>query len=409
MKIWIKYLIGIAFGFILSFVLPAENPAVREIAATVSSLLTNFGRYALYPVLFFSFAVGVYELRESRSLFKTGLLSALVIAAATVLCAVTGVIGALIYTPARIPIFIEGAGDARQIGIWESLGKLFPASAFEVFSDGAFILPLCIFAGFLGAGCAVDKTTAKPVLAFFDSFSRVAYAVLGFFVDILSVGFIGISVYWFFLYREMLSYGFFLNFILILAAHVVFLAVVVYPLLLRFICGVKQPYRVLYASLAPVAAAFFSGDANLTLSVLLRHVNESLGVRRRISSIVTPMFSAFSRGGSALTVIISFMVILHSYSSLGISFSDILWLTGTSILLSFFLARFPAGGAYVLLATICAMYGRGFEAGYLILRPAAFFICSAAAAVDALTAVFGTCLIAQKMNMRNSQETRFFI
>jgi Na+/H+-dicarboxylate symporter len=138
-------------------------------------------------------------------------------------------------------------------------------------------------------------------------------------------------------------------------------------------------------------------------------VNESLGIRRRISSVSLPMFSIFGRAGSALVVTVSFIVILKSYSSLGIAFGDMIWLALMSILLSFFLGRFPAGGPYIALATICALYGRGFEAGYLILKPAAFFICSIAAAIDALTAIVGTWIIAKRQDMASHRDLRFFI
>ena len=409
MKIWLKYLLAIALGLILSLFLPSESQLAREVLEEAALFVTRLGRYALYPVLFFSFTIGVYELRESRALLKTGLLATLVIVAAAVLCAIIGAVAALVFAPSRIPIFAEGAESVQGIGIWESIVSMFPASAFEVFQDGAFILPLCIFAGFIGAGCAVDKIAAKPVVSLFDSFSRVMYAVMSFFVDMIAIGMIAVSVYWFFQYREMLSYGFFLNFILVLLATVLFIALALYPLLLKAICKVKNPYKVLYASIAPVLMAFFSGDANAALPVIMRHVNESLGVRRRITAVVSPMFSVFSRAGSALVVIISFTAILRSYSTLGVAFSDIAWLTGICTLFSFFLARFPAGGAYILLAAVCAMYGRGFEGSFLILRPAAFFICSAAAAIDALTAVFGTCIVANRLGMQNQQETRFFI
>ena len=409
MKIWLKYLLAAAIGFLLSLFLSAESPLAREVFEKAALFVTRLGRYALYPVLFFSFAIGAYELRESRALLKTAVLSAIIIVAAAILCAIVGVVFALVFTPQRIPIFIEGAGEAEGVGIWESVISLFPASAFEVFQDGAFILPLCIFAGFIGAGCAADKAAARPVISLLDSFSRVMYAVMSFFVDMIAIGMIAISVYWFFQYRQMLSYGFFLNFILVLLGAVVFIGAGLYPLLLKIICKVKNPYKVLYASIAPVLMAFFSGDANAALPVIMRHVNESLGVRRRITAVATPMFSVFSRAGSALTVIISFAAVLRSHSSLDIAFSDMLWVAGICALFSFFLARFPSGGAYILLAAVCEMYGRGFEGSYLILRPAAFFICSAAAAIDALTAVFGSCIAAHKMRMQNLREARFFI
>ena len=409
MKIWLKYLLAVAFGFILSLFLPLESPQAREVSEKLAMLVSSMGRYALYPTLFFSFAIGVYELRESRALLKTGLLAALIIVAATLLCAIVGAAFAAVFKLPRIPIFIEEALPTQGIGVWESIIALFPASAFEVLQDGAFILPLCVFAGFIGTGCAVDKIGARPVISLFDSFARVMYAVMSFFVDMIAIGMIAISVYWLIEWREMLSRGFFFYFILVLLGCALFIGVALYPLLLKLTCGVKNPYKALYASIAPALMAFFSGDANAALPVIMRHVNESLGVRRRITAVVAPMFSVFSRPGTALTAIIGFVAILRSYSSLDVGIADIIRLAGVCAALSFFLARFPQGGAYILLAAVCAMYGRGLEGAYLILRPAAFFIGSVACAIDALTAVFGTCVAARKLRMQNEKDARFFI
>jgi len=409
MKIWIKYLIGILAGIAFAFIAPQQNAGFTEIIQFLSGLAIQFGRYSLYPVLFFGFTIGVYELRESRSLFRLGAITAAIIIITTILLTVTGLLSVLIRNPSRIPIFVEGAGEIEKIGIMESVRQLFPSSAFEAFANGLFILPLCIFGGFAGAGCAVDKNDAKATLTLFDSLSRVSYAVMTFFVDMVSVGMIALSVNWLLQFRTMMASRVFTDFVLLLVFDLFFLALIVYPVLIRVSCGKVNPYRILYAGIASILAAFFSGDTNMTLPVLIRHTNESLGVRRRISSVTMPIFSIFGRAGTALTVTVSFIVILKSYSSLGIAFNDMLWLMGISILLSFFLGRFPSGGAYIALATICMLYGRGFEAGYLILKPAAFFICSIAAAIDALTTIMGTYVIAKRYDMLNHRELRFFI
>lgn len=409
MKIWIKYLIGILAGIAFALVSPQQNPLFSGIIQNLSRLAIQFGSYSLYPVLFFSFTIGVYELRESRTLFKLGTITALIIIISTILLTVTGLFSVLLRNPSRIPIFVEGASEIEKIGIFESLMQLFPVSAFEAFSNGLFILPLCIFAGFAGAGCAVDKNAAKSTLTLFDSLSHVSYAVMNFFVDIISVGMIALSVNWTLQFRTMLASKVFTDLILLLGFDFLLLAFGIYPALMRLVCPKVNPYRVLYAGSASILASFFSGDTNMTLPILLRHTNESLGVRRRISSVTMPIFSIFGRAGSALVVTVSFIVILKSYSSLGIAFKDMLWLMGMSVFFSFFLGRFPSGGTYIALATICALYGRGFEAGYLILKPAAFFLCSVAAAIDALTTIMGTYVIAQKYDMVNHRDLRFFI
>ena len=409
MKIWLKYLIGIIAGIAFALIAPQQNDSFTLIIEYLSALFIQFGRYALYPVLFFSFTIGIYELRESRSLLRLGTITVLVIIIATILLTVTGLFSVLLRNPSRIPILVEGAGEIEKIGVMETFRQLFPASAFEAFTNGMFILPLCIFGSFAGAGCAVDKNAAKATLTLFDSLSHVSYAVMTFFVDIISVGMIAISVAWMIQFQTMISSRVFTDFLLLLTLDLLVIALVIYPIIMRLVCGKMNPYRVLYAALASVLAAFFSGDSNMSLPIMLRHTNESLGVRRRISSVTMTMFSIFCRAGSALVVTVSFIVILKSYSSLGIAFIDMLWLMGMSVILSFLLGRFPSGGAYIALATICTLYGRGFEAGYLILKPAAFFVCSIAAAIDALTAIVGTYIIAKKYDVLNHRDLRFFI
>lgn len=409
MKIWIKYLIGTTLGIIIAIIAYSDSVFFNSAVEFLSNIAIQFGRYSLYPVLFFGFTLSICKLRESRSLLKLSIYIAVFIIISSFLTALLGLVSVSISSPPRIPIFVEETSSVETLGVMKSFLRLFPSSAFEAFVDGLYILPLCIFAGFAGAACAVDKNISKPVLTLFDSLSRVSYAVMAFFVDMFSIGLIAISVNWFIKFQAMLSTKFFTGLITLLLVDFFIIALIIYPLILKIICRDINPYKVLYAAIAPVCAAFFSGDTNLTLPILLRHSNESLGVRRRISSVSLPVFSVFGRAGSAMVVTISFIVILKSYSSLGISAKDMFWLVGISTLFSFFLGRFPVTGTYISLVAVCAIYGRGFESGFLILRPAAFFIGSIAAAIDALTAMVGTYIIGDLSKMTNTRNLRFFI
>ncbi len=409
MKIWIKYLIGIIIGFLFTLIAPLNSEFFNSAVDFLSNMAIQIGRYSLYPVLFFSFTLSICKLRESRSLFRLTLYISLFIIVSTVLIALLGLASVLISNPARIPIFVEQATELEPIGIMKSFMLLFPSSAFDALLQGVYILPLCVFAGFAGAGCAVDKSVAKPALTLFDSLARVSYAVMAFFVDIFSVCLIVISLQKIIQLKAMLATKFFGGLIVLLIVDFFIIALVVYPLILKLFCRDINPYKILYASIAPVLAAFCSGDSNIALPILLRHSNESLGVRRRISSVSLPVFSVFGRAGSAMVVTISFVVILRSYSSLGISAGDMLWLLGIAILFSFFLGRFPIMGSYISLVAVCSLYGRGFESGFLILQPAIFFIGAVAAAIDALTALVGTYIIGHLLEMSNPRELRFFI
>ena len=411
MKIWLKYFIGIVLGITFALVAGAENTLFVQAVDFLSKAAIQFGRYALYPAVFFGFTLSIFELRENRSLLKVAIITILIICGAALLLSFIGLISVLIHTPARIPIFVEGISDVQVLGVRESLLQLLPSSSFEALVNGTYILPLCIFGGFAGAGCAVDRNIAKPTITLIDSLARISYAVLVFFVDMLVFGMVAISSYWMIKFHEMLLTAVFVDFAILLIVDLLIIALVIYPALLKIFCRDINPYRVLYASLAPMMAAFFSQDTHVALSVLLRHSNESLGVRRRISSVVLPVFSILGRAGSALVITVSFVVILKSYSInvFRIAFSDIFWLVGYASLFSCLLGRFPAGGTYIALTSLCMLYGRGFESGDLILRPAAFFIGSVAAAINALTAITGTYIVAYRFNMTGRKDLRFFI
>ena len=411
MKIWLKYLIGVVLGVTFALIAGSENILFVQAADFLSKAAIQFGRYALYPAVFFGFTLSIFELRENRSLLKVAIITSLIICGAALLLSFIGLLSVLIHTPTRIPIFVEGISDVQVLGVKESLLQLLPSSSFKALINGAYILPLCIFGGFAGAGCAVDRNIAKPTITLIDSLARISYAVLVFFVDMLVFGMVALSSYWVIKFHEMLLTAVFADFAILLLINLLIIALIVYPVLLKIFCRDINPYRVLYASLAPMMAAFFSQDTHVALSVLLRHSNESLGIRRRISSVALPIFSIFGRAGSALVITVSFVVILKSYSInvFRIAFNDIFWLVGYASLFSCLLGRFPAGGTYIALTSLCMLYGRGFESGYLILRPAAFFIGSVSAAINALTAITGTYIAAYRFNMTGRKDLRFFI
>jgi len=285
MKIWLKYFIGIVLGVTFAIVAGSGNMLFLQTTDFLSKAAIQFGRYALYPAVFFGFTLSIFELRENRSLLKLAIITTIIICAAALLLSFIGLISVLIHTPTRIPIFVEGISDVQVLGIRESLLQLLPSSSFEAVVNGTYILPLCIFGGFAGAGCAVDRNIAKPTITLIDSLARISYAVLVFFVDMMGFGMVAVSAYWAIKFHEMLLTAVFADFAILLIIDLLIISLIIYPALLKICCRDINPYRVLYASLAPMMAAFFSQDAHVALTVLLRHSNESLSVRRRISSV----------------------------------------------------------------------------------------------------------------------------
>jgi Na+/H+-dicarboxylate symporter len=353
--------------------------------------------------------ISVCNLREENKLFKVFLQTVAVIVLSSFVLMFIGLISALLIKLPRIPISGEKLSTPIILGLSEKILNLLPDSPFEALLDGAFLVPLYVFAGFAGAGFASDRVVSKPAYNLFDSLSHVCYLIMSFFVDMLAIGMIAISCTWTIQFISLLKTGVYTGFIIMLFVDFVLIVGIIYPLIMRFIFKEMRPYRILYASIAPILTAFFSTDANLSLIVNIRHSKESIGIRRRLNSIVMPIFSSFGRGGTACVTAISFIVILRSYSGLGIAFTDIIWIALVSFGLSFVLGAIPMGGPFVAISVICSLYGRGFDAGYLLLKPAIPVICAVATAIDTVTALLGSYLIASKNKWIERKDMKKYI
>lgn len=409
MKLWIKYLIGALFGAVFAFILPLGNEQVAAAVSFVTEIVVRFGRYMVVPVVFFTAVIAFNRLRDTKMLFKTGIWTGGVIVASSLLLTVTGLLSILIVKLPRIPITVETVSESESLGVGDLIKSLLPYSAFETLNNGSFILAAFFFAMLVGTASTADPVLFKPVTQLADSLSKLMYNISVIFTEFLSVGMVAVLCSWTIQFRGVLTSGVFAPLILMLLVDFIFIAGVVYPLIIRYLCHDPHPYRILYASVCSVVTAFFSGDTNLVLQLNMRHGKESLGVRRRINGVVHPLFSIFARGGSALVTAISFIVIWRSYSSLSIPFTDILWITAVSFGISFLLGGFPAGGAFVSISVLCMLYSRGFENGFLLLKPAAPIICSFAAAFDALTAIFGSYIIAVKTKLVEHHGIKHYI
>ncbi len=409
MKVWIKYIIGTLLGIIAAFILPLNIPQVESAVSSISEFAVRFGRYSLIPLIFFGTAMSMYNLRNKKRIMKTSLWTASTIIGSTLILLLLGLITILIVSLPRIPITGEKISEDPTINIKEMIFSTFPYSGFDALKNGLFLLPVFVIAAFAGGACASDINDSKPVLSLFESAMKVCQTMSAFFVEWLSVGMIAISCYWMLQARSIFSVTTFVPIFVMLLADFIIVAGVIYPIILRFLCKDLHPYHILYASICPIITGFFSGDSNLTLLTASRHTKESLGIHDETNNFSLPLFSIFARGGTALVSTICFVTIFRSYTPLGFTFFDVSWIFGVALVTSFALGSFPQGGTFVALTVICAMYGRGFEAGYLLLRPMMPILCSFAGAFDALSAITGSYIVAVKTKSFDKVDLKHYI
>ena len=389
-------MIGVALGILAAFILPTKNAEFADAVAFLTELFIRVGRYVVIPLIFTSAIVAVNKLRSHKLLLKTTGITVLIIVASSLILTFVGLISILIVKLPRIPITVDVATEAFSLDVKGMILSLFPYSGFDAMRDGSFLLVSLVFAFIIGWESASEETAFKPIYVLADSFSNLFYNIANFFTEIMSILGIAIVCYWAMDFRNVIEPGIYTPMIIMFLVDFVIVAGIIYPVILHFVCHDPHPYKVLYASIAPLILSFFSGDANLVIPLANRHLSDSLGIRRRSRGFTYPMFSIFARGGSALVTTISFILIWRSYSSLSIPVTDILWIFGLSFGLSFLLGGIPSGGAFVLLTILCSKYARGFETSFLLLKPATMIICSFAAAFDTLTAMVGSYIVAVK-------------
>lgn len=409
MKVWVKYLIGVALGIVAAIILPSDSANVSAAVSFLTQLFTRIGRYIVVPMIFSSGIVAVNKLRSSKLLVKANLWTFLIIILSTLILTFVGLASILIVKLPRIPITVESSVETPVIDVSKMILSLFPSSAFEALNEGSFLLVSFLFAWLIGWKTSSDELESKPVISFADSCSRLFYGIAEFFTEIVSIFLIAFMCSWTINFRSYFFTGIYTPMIIMFLVDFILVAGLIYPLILHFVCHDPHPYRILLASIPSLILGFVTGDSNLVLPSNIRHAKESLGIRRRSAGYSYPLFSIFARGGSALVSSVAFILIWRSYSSLGISLSDVLFVFGLSFGLSFCLGSIPSGGAFILLSIICTKYGRGFETSFLLLQPASMIICSFATAFDVLTAMFGSYIVSVKTKMIEHHSITHFI
>ncbi len=408
MKIWVKFLLGIIIGVVVAFLV--EGDRALDAFDAVSEIVLNIGRYVVFPLVLFSAAVGAYELRREKRVLAVLGRALLYLIGAGALLAVIGTLSTILLRPGRIPIVIEEEIVYSTPTLREALLAVFPRNLFQVFNDtGNYLLPVFMLALVIGLNLNFDRPAARPAIQLFESLSRLFYNINAFVLEIIGIGFIPLAAAFTLrclttpelsLYREL---------VLIFFIDTVVILFVIYPVLLYFLGGRKNPFVWIYAGLGNLLAAAVTGDAYFGLAAMIRHGSENYGTPRRIGAVTFPLFTLFGKAGTAMVTGASFVLIVSSYSSLGITVAQAIWIMLFAFLASTAVGPFPGIGVFVALSLLSKGFTGGYEEGYLILKPLVPIMMSFAVSLDVLTASLSTMLIARHEGVHKKIDTRDYV
>jgi aerobic C4-dicarboxylate transport protein len=408
MKIWIKLLIGIILGTILGVLIPANIGS--DFFDGVSHIAINIGRYVIFPLVFFSLIIGTYELKITRTRFKTYGLMFLYMLASTLLLVIIGVLSVFILFQGRIEIVTDKMDSINVPGFKEVMLTSFPKNMFNsIVEHGDFLLPVIVLALVLGMNLTFDKVITRPVIQLFDSLSRIFYHINSFVTEIYAVALIFITASSVMALKTIQNFSIYSQLILILIIDIALILFGVFPGILYLLGGKKNPYKWLYAITGPLLTAVITGDAYISMSMLIKHGKENMGVPRKTGSITYPILALFGKAGTALVVSVSFFIILKSISAADINFLDVLWVIGFSFLVSFAVSSRPGDGVFIAIVLLCNASTQITQNQYLILKAIQPLLIGFGVILDVATSAFISFLITHRDGIKLKIEARDFI
>ncbi len=384
MKTSVQVLLGIIAGTVLALLLPI-NSIVLQIINETSTTIISMGRYIILPLLFFSMMVSVSQLQRSKLLAKNTFKLIGITSMFTLSMVIVGVISVLIYSSGQIPVVIDGIQNINIPSFKDIVALSFPNNIFSIFqgefsSQNNQFIPFFILALILGiffTRCSREEV--EPTYNLVDSLSRIFFKINQYFYNLSFLWSLLLTASYITKIRNILDLSIFLPLIIMLIIISSIIIFVFFPVIFFFTSGKKNPFKYIFLEIPSLMTAILSGDLFFTGTAITLGQKKDFKIKRTYSGFNIPFLTLFSKGGTAFVSVITFVVILKSYSSLDITASQILWVSVFSFIISFCLPTKTIGSSISSLYILCSLYGYGgMEDSFIILSPAFPIIASIA-------------------------------
>ena len=312
-----------AFSTTLIF---GDSATALSIFQTLSSFVLQIGSLIYIPLLFIGVASGIASLRRDSLTSKVHTSAILWILFTTVILPLIAV-SIYYFYPTKFPVSSTAGSQSIQESIFavasSSSVSALSGNPFYTFAvSSTFLLPILVLAWLFGYALKPNVDVIKPAYAVFNSLSEVMFRISHYF-----------SVFGYFLVY-ILATKFFLSlynektiivimkigdtnivfspiFMITILAIVVAIVLIILPLIYLIITR-HNPYKLLYRTLAVSIASLVGANANYTSPLIESISRHNLGVQKRISASLTPLFAIFSKAGSATMASIALASIIYA-------------------------------------------------------------------------------------------------
>ncbi len=378
MNLSVKILVSLVLAVVVGLVAGAESvPWLKAWIAPIGTMFINLIKMMIVPVVLSSLIVGVTSLGDTRKLGRIGIKTVVFYLFTTAL-ALTIAIGFALVTNPGVGMNLA-ATEAPKIKeaptFMQVLVNMIPSNPISSMAK-ADMLPIIVFALFLGIGITYAGKKGDPLLHFFDSLAEVSYKVIGMVMALAPYGVFALLV------PVVAANGPkvllpLLSVIAVVFAASVFHAIVVYSGLVSILAKMS-PMKFFKGMSEAMLIAFTTCSSAAALPVNMKNTQEELGVSSEISSFVLPLGATINMDGTAIYQGVCALFIANVYG-IDLTSGQIIMIIVSGTLASIGTAGVPGAGM-IMLALVLQTVGLPLEGIALV------------AGIDRVLDMIRTCL-----------------
>ncbi|MBF7072927.1 dicarboxylate/amino acid:cation symporter [Glaciecola sp. MH2013] len=313
-------------------------------------IFINSLKMLVVPLVFVSLVCGTSSLADPSKLGRLGGKSIALYMFTTFVAVTFAMTSALIFKP--------GGGFNRPAETIDYVAKeapslvdviinMVPSNPVSAMAEGQMI-PIIVFAILFGISMSFAGEAGKRLSSFFSDVNEVIMKIVSIVMNFAPYGVFCLiaKLSATIVPSDIFAIGaYFVNVFFILILH----AIIVYPLLLKFITGLNP--LILLMKLKEVAVfAFSSASSSATLPLTIATARQKLGVSRSVSSFTLPLGATINMDGTAIMQGIATVFIAQAYQ-VDLSTADLIMVVLTATLASVGAAGVPGVGL-ILLAVV---------------------------------------------------------
>ena len=353
-----KLMGGMVLGIICGIIFGEKMQSV-EILGT---LFLNLLKMACVPLIFFNLVSGISSLDGPEVFGRIGIKALIYYSLTTVLAAIIGVAGGLIFKPGEGLILSEAyEGEIAEIpGLLETLVAMVPSNIFTALSETKLdqVVVFSVFAGI--AVLLLEKDDKKMLFQAFNAFAHLFNKMVGIVMGYAPIGvfaLIGSTVgkYGAAMFRPALKY-------IASVSGCMLIHFCIYFMILFVMTG-KGPLDFLRKSFALIATTCSTSSSVASVPVNMECA-KNLGCSHSVYSFTIPLGSQVNKDGQAIMLTIS---LLFAAQAVGVTFgfSELVKAILIALLLTTGSGGIPGGGL-VTIAIIIDTFAMPTEAVAII-------------------------------------------